>query len=129
MDILLFPIMCGVILPIPPLVARLILSTFSPKFWSCRIVRWSVYSVLIGTTYALFKTLFFYFPLQLFYFSNTAEAGWHKELYCAEWSLARLVILKLLLDIFFPFVIAPTTLVAMTIYTLDRSPQRGWSKS
>jgi hypothetical protein len=128
MGTLLYLVMLVVVFALPPLIARLILSTFFPKFWSHRFVRWGLYSALLCLTYLLSETLSFRGDVDNITSSYSAvitRASWTdlEGLFSAEGAFYNLIRLQHILDCFFPFVVAPALLVAMATYMVDRSQQ------
>jgi len=118
---ILYLVMLVLMFAISPLIGRLILSTFFPKSWSHRFVRWGLYSALLCLTYLLLETVVsFRGDLHIPTYSYSAviaRANWFElaALSSAEGVLYDLVRLKHILDCFFPFVVAPALLVAMAI--------------
>jgi hypothetical protein len=130
MDLLLYLLIIGVSFAGPPLIARLILSTFFPKFWSHKFVRWGLYCALLCLTYVVLEALTFSADVHIPTFSLSAmkARATYPEFYSAEGALFSLVRLKRVLDRFFPFVIGPAMLVAMAIYAVDHPQQVSRSK-
>jgi hypothetical protein len=131
LELLLYLVILGVCFGAPPLIARLIFSTFFPRVWSHRFVRWGMYCALLCLTYNVLEALTFTSDVHIPDYSFELERGsaGFNEFHDAERVLYRFVQLRHLLDRFFPFVISPAMLVAMVIYTVDRSQQVRRSKN
>jgi hypothetical protein len=131
MGTLLYWLIVGASFAVPPLIARLILSTFYPRFWSYRFARGGLYCALLCLSYVFLEALTFSGDVHIPEFSLSAvkARASYAEFYSAEGALYSLVRLKRILDRFFPLVFCPAMLVTMAIYVVDRSQQVSRSKS